>query len=90
MRNRKTGIKTKNNHEIYEGDIISLNGLKFVCEWFNHGFIFRGIENKNYVISLNPGFDKSVEFNVEGNIYGIFSSVEEYVEDYRKNNEYKF
>lgn len=63
-----SGIELKSGALIYEGDYISVNGLIFVAEWQNHGFVFRGVNDPTYVISLNSTCDKEVDIKIIGNI----------------------
>ena len=77
-----TGLKDKNDKEIYEGDIVLVKpgGIstwyKTVVKFKEGGFIAGLINGEDYFYIFNPGFD-SDDFEVIGNIYENKNLLEE-------------
>ena len=69
-----TGLKDKNNNEIYEGDILQMNGsakleVQFLHGGFGYCLMFGDVLfGGNSSFQFNP-FDKDESFEVIGNIH---------------------
>lgn len=66
-----TGLEDKNNNEIYEGDIILLDGKKYLVDWSydNAGFCFRSKQPDHPDYDIIGGFHNCNEFEIIGNWY---------------------
>ena len=66
-----SGRTDSNGKDIYEGDIVNVKGLDFLCVWENCGMVFRCVSDMAYVITLNPGSENYTV--VKGSIFDNFS-----------------
>lgn len=64
-----TGLKDKNGKKIFEGDIILLDGKKYLVDWScdNAGFCFRSKQPDNPNYDIIGGFHNCSEFEIIGN-----------------------
>jgi hypothetical protein len=78
-RQQFTGRFDKNNKELYENDIFTIDGSQFkrVVRWFKSGwYTFIGTDNHSYTL-LNDYYDKEIE--IVGNLDDIRWKYDKYL-----------
>jgi len=74
-----TGLKDKNDKEIYEGDILFFRdeNMKYIVVWQDTAFIIKSIEIRKYSEKMCWLDDTEICCEIVGNIYENFELLEE-------------